>query len=60
MAVPLNRVPQRSRPLIGAGEYLRLAAFVIIEPLDAPLAGGCATLKKPSLVLTLQASTSGA
>src|SRR4051794_28651713 len=45
MAVALDRVPQGSRPRIGAGEDLHLAATVIVEPLDAPLAGQLAVLE---------------
>src|SRR6202030_1171038 len=45
MPVRLHRVSQCLFPRGRAGEYLQLAAAVIVEPLDAPLAGDLAIFK---------------
>jgi hypothetical protein len=45
MPVLLHGIPERLPPRIGAGEDLQHRTAVIVEPLDAPLAGGLAIFK---------------
>src|ERR1700730_17982786 len=45
MPVLLHDVSQCLLPCGRAGEYLQLAATIIADPLDAPLAGGLAIFK---------------
>src|SRR3954454_21734065 len=45
MPAPLNRVSERLRSCITAGENFQFAATVIVEPLDPPSAGSCAILE---------------
>src|ERR1700692_1948981 len=45
MPVLLHGVSQCLSPRGRASEYLQLAAAIIVEPLDAPLAGGFAIFK---------------